>query len=201
MAHHSSNLLGVWWPVPALVLIVSLSALTVGLSVAGPAAVLIAMVWRPRPKQDRDASTATPSAVLAGPSRPSIGKRAASAGGVAAGIFGAYLMAGSGGGRNHQSRPLPNFRYRDQYPMSEDRAKGNAGRGTVYERPDGSWYLLDRTGRGGELPLGTKIHGPAQFDRGTWRAESGRALGPSAANRFASGPVPRRPSRLSLASG
>ncbi len=50
------------------------------------------------------------------------------------------------------------------YPMSKDRIVGDGGNCTVYERPDGSLYVLDRSGRGGEAPRGTKILGPARFD-------------------------------------
>jgi hypothetical protein len=50
------------------------------------------------------------------------------------------------------------------YPMSGDRILGDGGNCTVYQRPDGSRYALDRSGRGGELPGGTRILGPAKFD-------------------------------------
>ena len=46
----------------------------------------------------------------------------------------------------------------------DDRIVGDGGNVTVYERPDGSWYCLDRDGRGAELPNGTAILGPAEFD-------------------------------------
>lgn len=51
-----------------------------------------------------------------------------------------------------------------KYAMSSDRIVGDGGSCTVYERPDGSWYALDRYGRGGELPQRTRILGPAKFD-------------------------------------
>ena len=51
-----------------------------------------------------------------------------------------------------------------KYPMSGDRIIGDDGNCTVYECPDGSWYALDRSGRGGELPQRTRITGPAKFD-------------------------------------
>ena len=78
----------------------------------------------------------------------------------------------------------------EKYPMSGDQIVGDAGNSTVYLRPDGSTYALDRSGRGGELrpptgapsyrsgqEYGTKILGPARFDsraeairrRSTWQ--------------------------------
>ena len=51
-----------------------------------------------------------------------------------------------------------------KFPMSRDRIVGDAGNTTAYERPDGSWYALDRYGRGCELPQGTRVSGPAKFD-------------------------------------
>lgn len=51
-----------------------------------------------------------------------------------------------------------------KYPISRDRIVGDGGNCTVYERPDGSWYVLDRAGRGGEAPQRTRITGPAKFD-------------------------------------
>ena len=48
--------------------------------------------------------------------------------------------------------------------MSQDRILGDGGNCTVYQRPDGSQYALDRSGRGGELPHGTRILGRPQFD-------------------------------------
>ena len=61
------------------------------------------------------------------------------------------------------------------FPMSGDQIVGEGGNCTVYRRPDGSQYALDRSGRGGEL-RGTRILGPAKFDsravaiqrRSTW---------------------------------
>jgi len=51
-----------------------------------------------------------------------------------------------------------------RYPMSRDQVLGDGGNCTVYKRPDGSVYVLDRYGRGGEARGGTRIHGPAKFD-------------------------------------
>ena len=50
------------------------------------------------------------------------------------------------------------------YPMDGDRVVGDGGGVTIYERPDGSRYALDRAGRGHELPFGEGAMGPARFD-------------------------------------
>lgn len=50
------------------------------------------------------------------------------------------------------------------FPLSGDRVLGDGGNTTVYGRPDGTQYALDRSGRGAELPRGTRILGPAKFD-------------------------------------
>jgi hypothetical protein len=54
-----------------------------------------------------------------------------------------------------------------KFAMSGDRILGDGGNCTVYERPDGSWYALDRAGRGTELPQRTRIIGAAKFDART----------------------------------
>ena len=41
-----------------------------------------------------------------------------------------------------------------EYPMDEDRVVGDGGGVTIYQRPDGSRYALDRRGRGHELCFG-----------------------------------------------
>ena len=82
----------------------------------------------------------------------------------------AILMAGSG---NRSTTSAP--RGQRKFPMSGDRIVGNGGNATVYQRPDGSQYALDRSGRGGEGE--TRIIGPAEFDsrpeaiqrRNTWQ--------------------------------
>jgi len=50
------------------------------------------------------------------------------------------------------------------YPMDEDILIGDGGNVSVYERPDGSRYALDRLGRGYELCFGEGVLGPARFD-------------------------------------
>lgn len=50
------------------------------------------------------------------------------------------------------------------YPMHDDLICGDGGGVTVYQRPDGSRYALDRLGRGYELPFGEGVCGPARFD-------------------------------------
>ena len=45
-----------------------------------------------------------------------------------------------------------------------DRVLGDGGNTTVYQRPDGSKYALDRNGSPCELPGGTRIVGLAKFD-------------------------------------
>ena len=51
-----------------------------------------------------------------------------------------------------------------EYPMDEDIVIGDGGNVSVYERPDGSRYALDRLGRGHELCFGEGVLGPARFD-------------------------------------
>ncbi len=50
------------------------------------------------------------------------------------------------------------------YPMDGDRLVGDGGGVTIYQRPDGSRYALDRDGRGYELCFGEGAIGPARFD-------------------------------------
>ena len=50
------------------------------------------------------------------------------------------------------------------YAMDDDRIVGDGGRITIYMRPDGSRYALDRLGRGHELCFGEGAWGPARFD-------------------------------------
>ncbi len=49
-------------------------------------------------------------------------------------------------------------------PSNHDRIIGDGGRVTVYQRPNGPWYALDRRARKCELPQRTRIIGPAKFD-------------------------------------
>ena len=50
------------------------------------------------------------------------------------------------------------------FDMSLDTIVGDAGGATVFERPDGSRYALDRRGRGHEVCFGEGVQGPARFD-------------------------------------
>ena len=52
----------------------------------------------------------------------------------------------------------------DTYAMEADRIVGDGGGVTVYMRPDGSRYALDRLGRGHELCFGEGAWGPPRFD-------------------------------------
>ena len=71
------------------------------------------------------------------------------------------------------------------YPMDEDRVVGDGGGVTIYQRPDGSRYALDRRGRGHELCFGEGAMGPARFDArdradGVWpgsRSQPGLRVG------------------------
>jgi Skp family chaperone for outer membrane proteins len=65
-------------------------------------------------------------------------------------------------------------------PGRNDQIVGDGGNATVYRRPDGSEYALDREGRGGQGK--TKVYGPAKFDSrskfsGGDAAGAGGALG------------------------
>lgn len=48
--------------------------------------------------------------------------------------------------------------------MDDDRIVGDGGGVTIYMRPDGSRYALDRGGRGHELCFGEGAWGPPRFD-------------------------------------
>lgn len=48
--------------------------------------------------------------------------------------------------------------------MTEDQIVGDGGNVTVYRRPDGSRYALDKTGRGTEWSPDAPIFGRARFD-------------------------------------
>jgi len=50
------------------------------------------------------------------------------------------------------------------FAMRDDRVIGDGGNVTVYERPDGSRYALDKKGNGSEHELDAKIFGRARFD-------------------------------------
>lgn len=51
-----------------------------------------------------------------------------------------------------------------QSPMGDDEIVGDGGNVTVYRRPDGSCYALDKTGRGTEWSSDAAIFGRARFD-------------------------------------
>ena len=51
-----------------------------------------------------------------------------------------------------------------QSPMADDEIVGDGGNVTVYRRPDGSCYALDKTGRGIEWSADAAIFGRARFD-------------------------------------
>lgn len=50
------------------------------------------------------------------------------------------------------------------YPMPADSVLGDGGNVTVYQRPDGSRYALDKKGNGREWKAGEAIFGRARFD-------------------------------------
>ena len=51
-----------------------------------------------------------------------------------------------------------------KFPMDADRMLGDGGNVTVYERPDGSRYTLDKRGHGCECQGDLPIFGRARFD-------------------------------------
>jgi hypothetical protein len=51
-----------------------------------------------------------------------------------------------------------------QSPMGDDEIIGDGGNVTVYMRPDGSRYALDKSGRGTEWSADAAIFGRARFD-------------------------------------
>lgn len=73
-----------------------------------------------------------------------------------------------------------------KYAMEEDKVVGDGGNVTVYERPDGSQYALDRKGAGSEWPSEDPIFGRARFDArphatGRWEGSRSAAAPGSAA--------------------
>jgi hypothetical protein len=79
------------------------------------------------------------------------------------------------------------------YPMDADRLVGDGGGVTIYQRPDGSRYALDRHGRGHELCFGEGAIGPARFDArahadGVWPGSRSRPA--VAAGRRPAAPTP-----------
>lgn len=67
----------------------------------------------------------------------------------------------------------PAKRTKGKLPMAGDRVIGDGGNVTVYERPDGTQYALDKKGVGREWRGEAPIFGRARFDSraeasGTW---------------------------------
>lgn len=50
------------------------------------------------------------------------------------------------------------------HSLDRDVIVGDGGNVTVYERPDGSRYALDKRGQGREWPAGDPVFGRARFD-------------------------------------
>lgn len=73
-----------------------------------------------------------------------------------------------------------------KFAMEDDKVVGDGGNVTVYERPDGSLYSLDRKGAGSEWDADSMIFGRARFDArpqatGRWEgSRSAEAAGPAA---------------------
>jgi hypothetical protein len=78
------------------------------------------------------------------------------------------------------------------YPMHADRPVGDGGNLTVYQRPDGSRYALDKRGQGREWDPDARLFGRARFDART--LASGRWPGSRSLPQLAESPnrVPRR---------
>lgn len=51
-----------------------------------------------------------------------------------------------------------------KFAMEDDKVVGDGGNVTVYERPDGSLYSLDRKGGGSEWDADAMVFGRARFD-------------------------------------
>ena len=86
------------------------------------------------------------------------------------------------------------------YPMADDAVLGDGGNLTIYERPDGSRYALDKRGHGQEWPADEPIFGRARFDSrdlasGRWPASASREQQPAPAGASPRGW--RRPSHRS----
>lgn len=70
-------------------------------------------------------------------------------------------------------------RSRKKSAMSEDQIVGDGGNLTVYERPDGSRYALDKRGRGSEWEASAMVFGNARYDSrelATGRWEDSRSI-------------------------
>jgi hypothetical protein len=70
------------------------------------------------------------------------------------------------------------------YPMDGDLVIGDGGGITVYARPDGGRYALDRLGGGYEVCFGEGVCGPARFDSrhladGRWPGSRSYAAAPA----------------------
>lgn len=65
-----------------------------------------------------------------------------------------------------------------KFAMEDDKVVGDGGNVTVYERPDGSQYALDRKGSGSEWDADGPVFGRARFDarpQATGRWEGSRS--------------------------
>ena len=65
------------------------------------------------------------------------------------------------------------------YPMADDAVIGDGGNLTIYERPDGSRYALDKRGCGQEWSADEPVFGRARFDSrdlssGRWPASASK---------------------------
>jgi hypothetical protein len=72
------------------------------------------------------------------------------------------------------------------YLMADDRIVGDGGGVTIYMRPDGSRYALDRGGRGHELCFGEAPGGRPGSIRESWPTAAGPARGLTSATRRSS---------------
>jgi hypothetical protein len=52
----------------------------------------------------------------------------------------------------------------ETYPMTDDAVVGDGGNVTIYARPDGSRYGLDKKGNGEERAVDEPVFGRARFD-------------------------------------
>jgi hypothetical protein len=71
----------------------------------------------------------------------------------------------------------------DGMPMEDDRIVGDGGNVTVYERPDGSCYSLDKRGMGTERDPSEPVFGQARFDsrplsNGRWEGSRSQSTEP-----------------------
>ena len=77
---------------------------------------------------------------------------------------------------------------RGKSAMSEDHVIGDGGNVTVYERPDGTRYALDKRGQGSEWDADARVFGTARFD--SREVATGRWQGSQSVSDTASGVAP-----------